>query len=377
MKYLLTLILLTSFFTIASSQEILRLDSIVYEDLDTGEFYPLEFTYDEEDRLSTLIGLEEGDIDFEFTYNENGDFSNWKYSDGDGNIINYGFVYNMENELDSVNGFYQSYGYDVNIYIDVTSENGQIQDVKTTEDYGGYPFVYFDKEFRYNAESKLDSILYYDVFYYSGDVTEIYEFDYLDDKLIERLYTDLLYPSEGFKDSLGFDDNNLTQTHSVVYNDLDTENSYITTYMDSAPFLDEEFIGPYDFFYSAYMVFDNLYSEEFFTLMNNDRPTSHVTNTDFSLFRGTWYYTIFVNNTLTEITAQPMSIQPNPATDYVQINLDEEITKIEIYSMAGEMLLSDNSTEKLINIERLSAGSYVLIATSKQGANYFSKLVKN
>src|SRR5690606_21786928 len=68
-----------------------------------------------------------------------------------------------------------------------------------------------------------------------------------------------------------------------------------------------------------------------------------------------------------------INLYPNP-TDQV-IYLSEEMKWIDIYSLAGEKILSFKN-EKMIDVSFLNNGVYLLKAMTQNGKYYHSKFVK-
>ena len=62
---------------------------------------------------------------------------------------------------------------------------------------------------------------------------------------------------------------------------------------------------------------------------------------------------------------------PNPAEDYIELDLDEPVEDIYIFNINGIMILKLKAN-KLIDISELKSGIYLV----KAGNNY-TKLIKN
>jgi hypothetical protein len=68
-----------------------------------------------------------------------------------------------------------------------------------------------------------------------------------------------------------------------------------------------------------------------------------------------------------------LAVYPNPATDFVNIQQSEvALQKIEIYSMNGQLIRSENNNLEKINISRLKSGMYIM----KLYAENTSKTIK-
>ena len=70
------------------------------------------------------------------------------------------------------------------------------------------------------------------------------------------------------------------------------------------------------------------------------------------------------------------SVSPNPASEYVRITNVENIKRIELYSIAGNLVLQVLPIEQL-NISSLIPGIYMIKILSKNGTSEVYKLLKN
>ena len=60
-----------------------------------------------------------------------------------------------------------------------------------------------------------------------------------------------------------------------------------------------------------------------------------------------------------EISKNEMVIYPNPVKDFLNINIENNNLKIELYSMDGKLILTKENT-KQVNVSSLSKGTYIL-----------------
>ena len=71
-----------------------------------------------------------------------------------------------------------------------------------------------------------------------------------------------------------------------------------------------------------------------------------------------------IKNRTTEIdnidSKVDIKIYPNPVKDYINIETNEVIYKSEVYNIAGNLLKSNNSSSKNIDITTLPIGNYVM-----------------
>ena len=62
------------------------------------------------------------------------------------------------------------------------------------------------------------------------------------------------------------------------------------------------------------------------------------------------------------------NIYPNPVKDFLTINSQVDLEKVEIYDYLGKMVLEDHSNEKTIEVQHLNSGVYVLKLYSQRGS---------
>jgi len=75
------------------------------------------------------------------------------------------------------------------------------------------------------------------------------------------------------------------------------------------------------------------------------------------------------------ISATRLSIYPNPVKDEIFINSESFIKKVEIYSLTGNLLLSDNIFDGKISVSTLLRGVYLLKVYTDKGVT-INKIVK-
>lgn len=98
------------------------------------------------------------------------------------------------------------------------------------------------------------------------------------------------------------------------------------------------------------------------------------------VFNGIWNVDVYTGNN--EVTAENMDMKifPNPASDFVQIEIPGkkfEHVSLGFYDLSGRLVLDKklSSLNDKISIENLKAGTYVAVIHSKYG-NYSSKFTK-
>ena len=74
------------------------------------------------------------------------------------------------------------------------------------------------------------------------------------------------------------------------------------------------------------------------------------------------YVRVYQNNILNiaDIMAEKFSIYPNPASDLITINTIENIDRVALYSMVGQLVIHKNITTKQIATKHLKSGLYIL-----------------
>lgn len=76
-------------------------------------------------------------------------------------------------------------------------------------------------------------------------------------------------------------------------------------------------------------------------------------------------------------TIKSIEIFPNPVAEILNIKSENNICEAVIYDLSGRMLISvqgENITG--ISTQNISAGSYLLICTDKNGVPFVNKFVK-
>lgn len=79
-----------------------------------------------------------------------------------------------------------------------------------------------------------------------------------------------------------------------------------------------------------------------------------------------------------DAAAQKMTYFPNPVTDELNINAEENITDIRVFNMAGQQVLSQTAKTKTIQVKlgSLPAGLYIVNATFANGQTKALKIIK-
>jgi hypothetical protein len=92
--------------------------------------------------------------------------------------------------------------------------------------------------------------------------------------------------------------------------------------------------------------------------------------------RSTMYYSSLVPTDINEIsTGQSAMIFPNPASDFIKINLGSESGNFELFDLQGRHVLSQELTDKTpVSIENLNNGVYFYRINSSDGL-FIGKLI--
>ncbi|MFZ4582139.1 MAG: choice-of-anchor Q domain-containing protein [Paludibacter sp.] len=71
------------------------------------------------------------------------------------------------------------------------------------------------------------------------------------------------------------------------------------------------------------------------------------------------------------ISANSIYVYPNPVDNVLKIDSEQEIAKVEVYSMLGSMILSQKPANRTVNLSSLSSGQYIIkIHTSKNVSTF-------
>ncbi len=73
-----------------------------------------------------------------------------------------------------------------------------------------------------------------------------------------------------------------------------------------------------------------------------------------------------------------LSVYPNPVKNALNFNLPqgEKVAKIQIYNMAGQLMVTKTASGKSIDLQDLKAGAYLINMISTKGSTYSSKFIK-
>jgi hypothetical protein len=71
-------------------------------------------------------------------------------------------------------------------------------------------------------------------------------------------------------------------------------------------------------------------------------------------------------------------VYPNPAKEWIRITLpdNQEIQHIDVFNSSGRFIQTLSAPEKVVSIQNLPQGLYVLRISTGTGNRYFSKIIK-
>jgi len=114
------------------------------------------------------------------------------------------------------------------------------------------------------------------------------------------------------------------------------------------------------------------------TATHNGDVTVTATANDASGVAGTAVITI-TNQTSVGVNENGnlnISIFPNPTQAFVNILSDVQINSVNIYNVAGKLIMTDKAENNIINIKDLANGSYIIVINTINGLNHTSRFVK-
>ena len=79
---------------------------------------------------------------------------------------------------------------------------------------------------------------------------------------------------------------------------------------------------------------------------------------------------------ISNVTAQPLEVYPNPASDKLYIKKEVATALVEVYTIAGAQVIPEGKLENCLDISTLSNGMYLVKVTDLEGAVYIARFVK-
>jgi hypothetical protein len=82
---------------------------------------------------------------------------------------------------------------------------------------------------------------------------------------------------------------------------------------------------------------------------------------------------------LPQTTSYIYNVYPNPASDEIQIELPVDNAILTLTDLSGRVILTDqmNSNKKVISVDLLANGTYVLFVKTNDGKVYREKIIIN
>lgn len=108
------------------------------------------------------------------------------------------------------------------------------------------------------------------------------------------------------------------------------------------------------------------------TILANDPVPAEVDFEFDNFFTGfnvdNFKITSLQNMATSDINKKSMSIYPNPTSDFVHVNNNQEVLKLEVVDLAGKSILSKENVTTL-DVKELPKGVYLLKVTTKDGTS--------
>lgn len=365
MKTLITLFFL--FVGYSGYSQFVALFGIEYTNNNTLETFKTEFEYNYANSLvEEITNFNEAGVNLRVVYLDNNKYDSLIISGEDYNKV---WVFNYNDSADSTTIIKEE--NDIQSVYSIKEEDNRIISVELNTIQQGNEVKVFEKKFSYDEMQRIDTVSLIEfenmdttlsVYHYNSDDT----YDYIDDL---RLNDTLLSTRDTFIYDIEY---YYDYEYKVVRKDF--ENNILLDIESFDPdFFQIYDLVPYDLYDFLNHVFE-IKNEDILYEKNSQRAHKYSTlksqSADVNI---KWIYS-FVFNTK-EIPVQLVSVYPNPSDDFVNIDI-EGIEKVEIYSIMGELVKTDLSREKMVDISYLEAGMYNLIIYSSSSKNYLSKIVK-
>lgn len=117
---------------------------------------------------------------------------------------------------------------------------------------------------------------------------------------------------------------------------------------------------------------------EFLIPYQNTTQVSRIERQSFGEFTDEYfyYYSSTVGTSEERIVMTPISLSPNPTTDYININIEKDIESISIQSMDGQLVSKQTTSSKQIDVQALANGQYTIIVDLADGSRVFGQFIK-
>ncbi len=370
MKNLLVLFVIFFTFQIAYSQ--IRLDSIlVIDPIDQQLQEAYRFGYDGD--LVTYYS--EDYIEIDILNNSNGDFDTWSFqSDYGENEIR--FVYDSQNNLDSIITSANQYGYLYEQFYDLTYVDGKLVELDLTDVDDGYSYEVESREYFY-ANNELDSIALYDS-YYGDEFNGSYTFDYdAEGKIQEIRMNDLSGKLEQKWVTAFAGDLIQSLSRFDYFTDTVEVLARIHQYDHKSNIPFAEIQTPKDVFEIIEIIEVNEYPE-FLIPFRHSTQIDIIEQQTFGDFTDEYfyYYSSTVGTDNERIVMTPITVSPNPTSDYINIEVEEKISSVSILSLNGQLMSQQTSNSNAVDVRNLVNGQYTVIVELENSSHVFSQFVK-
>ncbi|MDG2280677.1 MAG: T9SS type A sorting domain-containing protein [Flavicella sp.] len=81
---------------------------------------------------------------------------------------------------------------------------------------------------------------------------------------------------------------------------------------------------------------------------------------------------VLLNNN--KITSENFNIYPNPANEFIHINVDIDIQDVKLYSMLGD-LVKDFGQAKILDVSNINSGIYLIKVTDENNKQFIKQVV--
>ncbi|MCW3126376.1 MAG: hypothetical protein JWO03_2034 [Bacteroidetes bacterium] len=81
-------------------------------------------------------------------------------------------------------------------------------------------------------------------------------------------------------------------------------------------------------------------------------------------------------NGIENLSAQGISVYPNPANGVLYIKSDQEVSEVKLIDQLGQQIVSVNAPDGKINVTAISAGIYTIEVITRNGQSSFFKIVR-
>ena len=343
----------------------IQLDSIViFDEQYQEESEQFSFTYEDGKLFQFFLEYEtELFVTVTIDYNDQGDFQMIEYLLG-GDLQQQEFFYNPDGLLDSVKVTDPA-------GVDLLLEYFYVDDKIST-------FVYSQVTPEGEAVEALR-----DEYTYEGNTVEVSRQSLGQIVLKKYIYNNdekLIYRSEGstgffYGDTLIYSDNSLNKI--LRQNGPLEAFSEVRDYQTEANVSFSDIDNPSFFFFRMQDIFSDDYSELSFPMTYGAKVNTSTSNSFFGARSEEWFYSVPTSTKESRVRATPISIYPNPTSEFIKLETEIAMESFVIYDLTGSIVKAEaTSTDSLIQVSDLAFGSYTIVTKSSEGDFYFAQFVK-